>query len=74
MQGEPAFDPFALMDEQPRSSGMMLRLEPEQSSRAPVSFWGLRPSFEVSFLEPDPGAEETEIGCCGFQRYYRSQD
>jgi len=55
VQGEPAFDPFALMDEQPESGASTVRLRPVPLTEEQIMLWAK--------TEDSPDAE---IGCCGF--------
>lgn len=70
VQGEPAFDPFALMDEQPMSHQLTVKLEPTPMIGTQSRIWdtcdhdGLR-----ALREQGP----TEIGCCGFPLYEKPQ-
>lgn len=60
VQGEPAFDPFALMDEQATSARLLLKLRPEWRSEEKMQEWAeLRG-------HPNEHDDETEVGCCGF--------
>jgi len=65
VQGELAFDPFALMDEQPESAGTILVLRPEIIKEEAV-----RVSQEVSGPVARRATEKEQlvvkIGCCGF--------
>jgi len=55
VQGEPAFDPFCLMDEQPESGHTTVRLFPVQQSTEQAKRW-----------TPLAAPLEERIGCCGF--------
>jgi len=57
MQSEPAFDPFALMDEQPESAWTRPQIKPVVWSEQQQFVW-----------EPYAGTLDSEIGCCGFPR------
>merc|ERR1711920_413501 len=67
VQGEPAFDPFALMDEQPNSSDTMIRLAPV--GREVIHESSIELSFLDDALRNESGDNDAEIGCCGFPRY-----
>jgi hypothetical protein len=58
VQGEPAFDPFCLMDEQPESALQSVRLVPCDMSFEQRQRW----YPEMS----DQEEVQAEIGCCGF--------
>jgi len=55
VQGEPAFDPFALMDEQPESGASTVRLRPVPLAEEQTMRWA-----------KTEGSPDAEIGCCGF--------
>lgn len=57
VQSEPAFDPFALMDEQPESAWTRALIVPVAKTEQRQLIW-----------EPYMGTLDTEIGCCGFPR------
>lgn len=61
VQGEPAFDPFCLMDEQPESGASVARLRPEPQTEEQRQRWA------GVFREP-------EIGCCGFPLAAKVED
>mmetsp|Transcript_48223 Transcript_48223/g.149126 ORF Transcript_48223/g.149126 Transcript_48223/m.149126 type:complete len:469 (+) Transcript_48223:86-1492(+) len=65
VQGELAFDPFALMDEQPESADMTVQLKPiprqHSEGKLTVLTGPANPSRSVMFAEG-----EEYIGCCGF--------
>lgn len=56
VQGEPAFDPFCLMDEQVESGRTTVRLRPEPQDPDQVGRWS---------RSRDP-TSDTVVGCCGF--------
>mmetsp|Transcript_18998 Transcript_18998/g.44332 ORF Transcript_18998/g.44332 Transcript_18998/m.44332 type:complete len:785 (+) Transcript_18998:63-2417(+) len=63
VQGEPAFDPFCLMDEQPESAKTRVVLFPTTVEKA-ESLEVARD--DVAMLDVDSEADKVEIGCCGF--------
>mmetsp|Transcript_45580 Transcript_45580/g.105283 ORF Transcript_45580/g.105283 Transcript_45580/m.105283 type:complete len:459 (-) Transcript_45580:102-1478(-) len=71
VQGEPAFDPFAMMDEQQDSALMTIDLRPSRTADnlSKEKLAGSGP--KVAFKEEEISNAE-EIGCCGFP--YLAQD
>lgn len=63
VQGEPAFDPFALMDEQPDSNKRTVNLKPVALNDEQDAFWDAHDHFPLVKLHNE---ENVEIGCCGF--------
>jgi len=61
VQDEPAFDPFCLMDEQPRSAWTRALILPVALTEQQRMGW-----------EPYTGTLDTKIGCCGFPTPYNS--
>lgn len=58
VQGEPAFDPFCLMDEQPESARTRALLQPGQQTPEQQERW--------RHQELRGESADTDIGCCGF--------
>lgn len=58
VQGEPAFDPFCLMDEQPESARTRALLQPSQQTPEQQERW--------RHQELRGENVDTDIGCCGF--------
>jgi len=65
VQGEPAFDPFCLMDEQPESAKTRVVLFPTPIVKAEGQA-GSEVGDDVAMLDIDSEADKVEIGCCGF--------
>merc|ERR1712113_1055635 len=65
VQGEPAFDPFCLMDEQPESWRSF-----------PVIAREIRPAEEVAAGRWQEAHEQydTEAACCGFPSFHTDSD
>lgn len=71
VQSEVAFDPFALMDEQPNSSLTMVTLKPESNYSTAHARKVSDPPEPVRYLEVSSPSEDCDergeyIGCCGF--------
>lgn len=60
VQGEPAFDPFCLMDEQPESCMQAVHLVPAGQSEMQRARWCPKGAAD--------GQGVMEIGCCGFPK------
>merc|ERR1711879_1023536 len=71
VQGEPAFDPFALMDEQPRSEHYTVKLAPKEMGEDQRIIWEFDDEEELIELHRQG---EQEIGCCGFPSHEIAPD
>jgi len=74
VQGEIAFDPFALMDEQPESMGTVLVLKPEFRKSDPcITSEVCGPVARKSVRLAENPDLVTKIGCCGFPYLARAR-
>lgn len=65
VQGEPAFDAFALMDEQPESWRMKIELKPVLLPQAQAS--------KEDWIRNVKNAKDHEMLCCGFPSFHEDQ-